>query len=360
MSCWLFVGPQSSFAQTATLSLNGSVQSPERRGVAQAAVTVVHLPSGIRRAAATDAEGNFTVPNLFVGGPYVVQVSQPGYRVQMANNIFLAADQPSRLSFTLVRQSAAGKEAAVPAPARSTPGSPAANAAPATAATPAPPADLTAAASAVAPAPAASRRAAADEPPIVDHRAYVPRPERKPAKGAAPLVSGHYDAKSGNYIYDTGAPVTIKLPGGELIRNVGGNSTESQLHRFITDPAQQVDTVDLTRGWLNFDRVYFEPGKATLTPESVQQLRHVAQLLRAYPKVHIKLGGYTDSTGTYKVNKQLSEARARTAWATLVELGVGASRMDARGYGPRYAIASNVSDEGRAMNRRLSIKVLEK
>ena len=82
--------------------------------------------------------------------------------------------------------------------------------------------------------------------------------------------------------------------------------------------------------------------------------------MRSYPKARIKLGGYTDSTGTYKVNKLLSDARARTTWASLVEMGISSSRVDAHGYGPRYAIASNTNEEGRAQNRRLSVKVLQK
>ena len=121
----------------------------------------------------------------------------------------------------------------------------------------------------------------------------------------------------------------------------------------------QVDTVDLTKDWYNFNRVYFEMGKAMLTTTSLGQLRNVAALLRAYPKARIKLGGYTDSTGTYQINKQLSETRARTASANLVEMGISPSRIEARGYGPRYDIADNTTEEGRAKNRRLSVKILE-
>jgi outer membrane protein OmpA-like peptidoglycan-associated protein len=174
------------------------------------------------------------------------------------------------------------------------------------------------------------------------------------------IVPGHYDPKTGNYIYDTGEPTTLKLAGGTVIAGVGVNSTESNLYRFITDSQMQVDTIDLTRGWYNFDRVFFNTGKATLTLESVHQLRNIATIMQAYPHARIKLGGYTDSTGTYQVNKQLSEARARTAWASLVEMGVSPGRIEARGYGPRYSIAPNSSEEGRAMNRRLSVKVLKK
>ena len=122
----------------------------------------------------------------------------------------------------------------------------------------------------------------------------------------------------------------------------------------------QVDTLDLTKDWYNFNRVYFEMGKAMLTTTSLGQLRNVTALLRAYPKARIKLGGYKDSTGTYQINKQLSEDRARTAWASLVEMGISPARIDARGYGPRYGIAPNISEEGRAKNRRLSVKVLAK
>ena len=106
--------------------------------------------------------------------------------------------------------------------------------------------------------------------------------------------------------------------------------------------------------------MFFETGKATLTPESISQLRLVVTLMRAYPTARVKIGGYTDSTGTYKVNKLLDEDRARTTWASLVELSISPARIDARGYGPRYGIAPNITEVGRAMNRRLSMKVLAK
>ena len=186
---------------------------------------------------------------------------------------------------------------------------------------------------------------------------YVPR--RTPPTPDL-IVPGHYDAKTGNYLYDTGPPTTLRLPGGATVAGVGSSSTENFLHQFLSNPAVHIDTLDLTKGWFNFDRVFFNAGKATLTAESVSQLRNVATLLRAYPQARIKLGGYTDSTGTYKVNKLLSDARARTAWASLVEMGISPGRIDARGYGPRYAIAPNASEEGRAQNRRLSVKVLHK
>ena len=368
-------------AQVATTSLIGRVQSDESKPLPGAAITVIHVPSGVRHAAASDGSGQFIIPNLLVGGPYVMQVGEGGYRPQTMESIFLEKSKSAPFTVTLSKLDAVGNntpgknrsaraartttteglaaESVVGGPvlfstttstsarsASSARSIPAARFLPVPQIIPAPaPASLPV--SAAAPAPRYARNSR-----------YVPRRTTPPAPD--PIVPGRYDAKTGNYLYDTGQPTALKLPGGAVITGVGANSTESYLHHFLNNPAVQVDTVDLTRGWFNFDRVFFDAGKATLTTESVNQLRNVATLLRAYPKARIKLGGYTDSTGTYKVNKLLSDARARTAWASLVEMGISPGRVDARGYGPRYAIASNTSEEGRAQNRRLSVKVLQK
>ena len=369
-------------AQTASMSLTGSVQSDTQQPLPGAAITVIHLPSGVRYAAASDATGRFAVPKLLAGGPYTIRVGEGGYRPQTVENIFLETGKTTTFNVVLNKIGAnfatAGRdranrpatneqapngttlalaeEAVVGGPVLLTTLS-------APAATPARPKKMPAASVATvvsevsATAPISPAVGAAPALPSPRSNRY---PVRRPARGTDPVVPGHYDTASGNYVYDTGALTTLRLAGGGAIAGVGINSTESNLYRFLTDPQTQVDTVDLTRGWFNFDRVYFTLGKATLTAQSVHQLRNIATLLRAYPAARIKLGGYTDSTGTYKVNKLLSEARARTAWASLVEMGISPARIDARGYGPRYAIASNSTDESRARNRRLSIKVLQK
>lgn len=354
------------FAQNVGMSLVGSVRSDTQQPLPGAAITVIHMPSGVQHATASDASGHFSVANLTLGGPYIIRVGEGGYRPQTVENVFLEKDKAATVTVTLnklgTRSPASNGRNRSPEPASSTlalapeaevggpvllttlsgggqrPASAAADASAPVAAAPVP---------AAMPTPAAAR------------------PARYPRRSASapvsdPIVPGHYDTKTGNYVYDTGATTTLKLANGGAIAGVGISSTESNLHRFLSDQQVQVDTVDLTRGWYNFDRVYFEAGKATLTAASLNQLRNVAALLRAYPTARIKLGGYTDDTGTYKVNKALSEARARTAWASLIEMGISPSRVDARGYGPNYSIASNATEEGRAMNRRLSVKVVQK
>lgn len=386
-------------AQTSPLSLTGNVQTEAQQALPGAAVTVIHVPSGKRYSVASNNTGRFVVANLPAGGPYLMQVGDGGYRSQTVESIFLENGKTANFSITLARLGSAGKGRAgrLNGPAAATASSPAEHLAPESevggpvlfaantaasgqasiasirryqpasqriaSATTVP----ASAPAAVAPAPVVSAPAsvAAAATPAVPRSPYRTGGSRNQSRRLTPpaqdfIVPGYYDAKSGNYLYDTGAPTTLKLPGGASIANVGVNSTESLLHRFLSDPTKQVDTLDLSRGWYNFDRVFFETGKATLTPESMGQLRNVATLLRAYPTARVKIGGYTDSTGTYKVNRLLSEARARTAWASLVEMGISPARLDARGYGPRYGIAPNTTEEGRAQNRRLSVKVLVK
>ncbi|KUG09309.1 OmpA family protein [Solirubrum puertoriconensis] len=172
-------------------------------------------------------------------------------------------------------------------------------------------------------------------------------------------VSGRYDVTTENYIYDTGKPVQLTLLGG-VTHTVGVNSTENKLYRFLADANVQVDSINRTKGWINFDRVYFDARKATLTDESMAQLRNVADILESFPDSRVKIGGYTDTTGTFLQNLKLSEERATVAMAALVDLGVPANRIEAKGYGQKYPVASNETPVGRALNRRISIRVTQK
>ncbi|RAK62190.1 OmpA family protein [Hymenobacter edaphi] len=181
------------------------------------------------------------------------------------------------------------------------------------------------------------------------------------AADAAPVtaISGRYDAGTENYIYDTGRPVRLALIDGTML-TVGANSTENKLYTFLADATQQVDPVNRTKGWINFDRVYFDARKATLTDESTAQLQNVASILKSFPTAHVKIGGYTDSTGYFKDNLRLSEQRATAALAALVDMGVAAGRVEAKGYGQKHNVASNETPVGRALNRRISVRVTQK
>ncbi|HEY0110149.1 MAG TPA: OmpA family protein [Fibrella sp.] len=146
-----------------------------------------------------------------------------------------------------------------------------------------------------------------------------------------------------------------KLPDG-IELNIPANGIENKLITFIDDQSQTVDKTT----WFNFDRLSYETGSATLKPESREQLQNIAAILKAYPAVNLKIGGYTDNVGNAAANKKLSQRRAESAMTELVRLGVDQARLEAEGYGQEQPIASNNTEEGRAQNRRTAVRVTKK
>ena len=112
--------------------------------------------------------------------------------------------------------------------------------------------------------------------------------------------------------------------------------------------------------WFSMDGITFDTNKASIKKESDQQINDIAEIMKAYPKVKIKIGGYTDNTGNAKANLKLSNNRAIAVKKALAAKGVKADRMDAEGYGSDYPVASNDTEEGRQKNRRIDVRVTEK
>lgn len=130
---------------------------------------------------------------------------------------------------------------------------------------------------------------------------------------------------------------------------------ESKLVGFIEN--NEAISKDL---WFTMDGITFDTNKASIKAESNGQISHVAEVLKAFPKVKIKIGGYTDNTGKANANKKLSNNRAAAVKEALVAQGVEADRLDAEGYGSEHPVASNDTPEGRQQNRRIDVRVTEK
>jgi OmpA-OmpF porin, OOP family len=112
--------------------------------------------------------------------------------------------------------------------------------------------------------------------------------------------------------------------------------------------------------WFTMDGIQFDTNKATIRSESDAQISHIAEVLKAYPKVKIKIGGYTDNTGNANANKKLSNNRANAVKKAIVSKGITAERMDAEGYGSDHPVATNDTPEGQQQNRRIDVRVTEK
>jgi outer membrane protein OmpA-like peptidoglycan-associated protein len=104
---------------------------------------------------------------------------------------------------------------------------------------------------------------------------------------------------------------------------------------------------------LVLDGVNFDTGKATLRPESHSQLDRVVEYLTYKKSARIEISGHTDNVGNPKKNKTLSEDRAQACREYLISRGIDGGRIVARGYGDEKPVASNDSDAGRQLNRRI-------
>jgi outer membrane protein OmpA-like peptidoglycan-associated protein len=138
--------------------------------------------------------------------------------------------------------------------------------------------------------------------------------------------------------------------------NIPQNGVEARLLAFIQDPSKGVEPAT----WFDFDRLLFNTDSATLRPESQEQLGNIAAILKAYPNVHVKIGGYTDNTGDPQSNLNLSQDRANGVRAELVALGISPDRLEAQGYGEQFPVEDNSTEKGRAKNRRVSMRVTQR
>ncbi len=152
-----------------------------------------------------------------------------------------------------------------------------------------------------------------------------------------------------------GAMVERTLPSLPAIR-VPENGIESKLLIFITDASKAVDATT----WFSFDRLEFDTASATLRPSSNEQLDAIAAILKAYPNVNLKIGGYTDNVGDDAANQKLSQARAESTMKALVDRGTAAGRLEAEGYGEQHPVATNETEEGRQRNRRIDVRITKK
>ncbi len=101
------------------------------------------------------------------------------------------------------------------------------------------------------------------------------------------------------------------------------------------------------------DGVNFRTGSAELLDESYDALDNVYDMLEQFPNTRFEIAGHTDSQGSDKINTKLSHDRASTVRNYLINRGISAGRLVAKGYGSKRPKASNKTAEGRATNRRI-------
>jgi outer membrane protein OmpA-like peptidoglycan-associated protein len=117
----------------------------------------------------------------------------------------------------------------------------------------------------------------------------------------------------------------------------------------------------LRTGVLNLEALYFETGKAVISINSKPYLNLVGKVLSKYAKLQMEIGGHTDNTGNASANMKLSQNRAEAVRLYLTALYPELSgHLAAQGYGQTMPKEGNTTAEGRQINRRVEIKVLNK
>jgi len=101
--------------------------------------------------------------------------------------------------------------------------------------------------------------------------------------------------------------------------------------------------------------VVFDVNKAVLKPGGVLTVDKLAAFLAEYPGRKVMIEGFTDSTGSAEYNQGLSERRALAVRSALIDKGIESTRIDIKGYGEEFPVATNDTAAGRQMNRRVEI-----
>ncbi len=101
--------------------------------------------------------------------------------------------------------------------------------------------------------------------------------------------------------------------------------------------------------------VLFASGRATLQPGAQRNVQRLAQVLKQYPERRVMVEGFTDSQGSEEKNQELSQRRAEAFRQALLNAGVAADRIEVRGHGEGYPVASNDTPTGRQQNRRVEV-----
>ncbi len=154
----------------------------------------------------------------------------------------------------------------------------------------------------------------------------------------------------------------IRKKAGEIAGKVYGvNKVINNLKVVHSQPevekSGKIEKLQETLTGFSAENIEFETGSSVIRKTSYPVLNKLVQLLKKYPGVKIEIGGHTDSKGNAEFNLNLSQRRADAVKKYLVEQGIDAGRLVAKGYGSSKPVADNKTPEGRRKNRRVEFKI---
>jgi len=187
-------------------------------------------------------------------------------------------------------------------------------------------------------------------------------------KGAAiGTVSGAaLGAAIGSFSGNAGRGALIGAVGGALAGGMVGAYMENQRKDFERALAPEISAGVIRVQKLPNDQLLvgmtgetaFAVDSAEINPGFYSTLDKISGIVKKYGKTQLNVAGHTDSTGSAEHNQVLSERRAGSVQGYLVSNGVLPQRVSAAGYGKSQPIASNASEAGRRLNRRVDITII--
>ena len=125
-----------------------------------------------------------------------------------------------------------------------------------------------------------------------------------------------------------------------------------------SDAYAQATDEELRKQWIQFDNIDFvHDSDNELAGNSMTQLNNIAQILKNYPDVRIKIGGLADASGSRAVNREISRRRAEYIKKLLVAQGIRADRISTEGFGEDLAtVPAGATDAQRAIDRAIAMR----
>jgi len=138
-------------------------------------------------------------------------------------------------------------------------------------------------------------------------------------------------------------------------------SKQEAMDKLNALQSQMIQVTKDARGIiLSMSDILFEVGKAALKTDLMTSLAKIAGILSVYQQFDVSIEGNTDNTGSEDFNLKLSQQRAENVMNFLVEQGIDAKRLTAKGLGMSMPIADNSTKEGRQKNRRVDLVITDR
>ena len=143
----------------------------------------------------------------------------------------------------------------------------------------------------------------------------------------------------------------------ELI-DLGYNNARVKSY-ILADMAEE-ELIELTKAFGEFADALFEFDKDRITTASYPILDRLVEIMNKYPFIKVEIAAHTDNMGSFEYNMNLSRRRVQSMVDYLAGKGISEHRIIGKGYGESRPIATNNTEKGRAMNRRVEFIVINK